>query len=115
LAKWAFKLEHLDGNNSLNEASEDEKYSSIKYFLKNGWLGSTYQTFIDAMEVIDAFDLQEDVGEIEKTKVLEARKCGLGLNFQGLPPLNSSLHKGIQILSLFWSIEKKIIFYLYLC
>ena len=85
------KLEQLDGNDSFNEASEDDKYSSIEHYLKNGWLGSAYQTFIDAIEVIDACDLQEDVRDIEKTKVLEARRCALGSNFQGLPPWNSSL------------------------
>ena len=85
------KLEQLDGNASDNEASDDKKYSSIKHYLKNGWLGSAYQTFIDALEVIDACDLQEDVKDVEKTKVLEARKCALGPHFQGLPPWNSSL------------------------
>ena len=59
--------------------------------MKNGWLGSAYQTFIDANEVIDAFDIHEDVIDIEKTTVLEARKCALGPNFQGLPPWKSSL------------------------
>ena len=91
IARKHSKLEQLDGKDSFNEASEYEKYSNIKHYLKNGWLGSAYQTFVDAIEVIDACDLQEDVGEIEKTKVLEARKCALGPNFQGLPPWNSSL------------------------
>ena len=65
------RLEQLDGNDSLSEASEDEKYSSIKHYLKNRWLGSAYQTFVDAIEVIDACDLQEVVRNIEKTEVLE--------------------------------------------
>ena len=90
MARKHSRLEQLDGNTSFHE--EDEKYSSIRHYLKNGWLGSAYQTFVDAIEVIDACDLQEDVKVIEKTKVLEARKCALGPNFQGLPPWNSSLH-----------------------
>ena len=61
------RLEQLDGNDSFNEASVDDKYSSIKHYLKNGWLGSAYQTFIDANKVIDACDLEEDVRGIEKT------------------------------------------------
>ena len=76
----------------LYEESDDEKYSSIEHYLKNGWLGSAYQNFIDANDVIDACDLKEDVRGIEKTKVLQARRCALGPNFQGLPPWNSSLH-----------------------
>ena len=91
MARKHSKLEQLDGNDSFNEASEDEKYLSIKHYLKNGWLGSAYQTFIDAIEVIDSCNLQEDVKDVEKTKVLEARKCALGSNFRGLPPWNSSL------------------------
>ena len=71
------KLEQLDGKTSIHEASEDEKYSSTRHYLKNGWLGSAYQTFVDATEVIDACDLHEDVRYIQKTKVLEARKCAL--------------------------------------
>ena len=75
----------------MNEESEDEKYSCFEHYLKNGWLGSTYQTFVDAVEVIDECDLQEDTRNLEKTKVLEVRKCALGPNFQGLPPWNSFL------------------------
>ena len=56
--------------------------------MKKGWLGSAYQNCIDANDVIDACDLKEDVRGIEKTKVLEARKCALGPNFQSLPPWN---------------------------
>ena len=92
MARKHSKLEQLDGNNTFNEESDDEKYSSIEHYLKNGWLGSAYQTFIDANDVIDACDLKEDVRGIEKTKVLQARRCALGPNFQGLPPWNSSLH-----------------------
>lgn len=49
----------------MNEESEDEKYSSFEHYLKNGWLGSTYQTFVDAVEVIDECDLQEDIRNLE--------------------------------------------------
>ena len=56
--------------------------------MKKGWLGSAYQNCIDANDVIDACDLKEDVRCFEKTKVLEARKCALEPNFQGLPPWN---------------------------
>ena len=92
MARKHSKLEQLDGNNTVNEEPDDERYSSIEHYLKNGWLGSAYQTFVDANDVIDACDLTEDVRNIEKTKVLEARKSAIVPHFQGLPPWNSSLH-----------------------
>ena len=52
MARKHSKLEQLDGNNTFNEESDDEKYSSIEHYLKNGWLGSAYQNFIDANDVI---------------------------------------------------------------
>ena len=51
--------------------------------------GLGLQTFIDEIEVIHECDLQEDFIDIEK--ILEARNCALGSNFQGLHPWNSSL------------------------
>ena len=61
MARKHSKLQQLNGNNSFKEASVDKKSSSIEHYLKNGWLGSAYQTFIDANEAIDAWDLQEDI------------------------------------------------------
>ena len=35
------------------------KHLRIKFYLINGWLGSAYQTYIDAMEVIDEINIPE--------------------------------------------------------
>ena len=48
------RMEQLDGNVTLGEGSdEDEKYLSIKHYLKAGWLGAAYQTFVDDIDLID--------------------------------------------------------------
>ena len=81
----------LDGNDSLSEASEeDEKYLSVENYLKTGWLGSAYQRFLDAMNIIDECSLQVDMKTDERGKVLEARKCAIGPNYRGFPPWDSS-------------------------
>ena len=73
----------LDGNDSLSEASEeDEKYLSVDNYLKTGWLGSAYQRFLDAMNIIDECSLQVDMKTDERGKVLEARKYAIGPNYK---------------------------------
>ena len=47
---------------------------------------SGYQTFLDAIEVIEACDMSEKEKEVEKEKVLEARKLALGSSFKFFPP-----------------------------
>ena len=41
---------------------------------------------MDAIKVLKDCDLPEDVKDIERTKVLEARKTALGNNFMYFPP-----------------------------
>ena len=82
------KLEQLDG--TVDESSEDETYRRMKHYLKKGWLGSAYQTFIDANDVIEGSDLNEEAKAEEKIKVLEARKLAIGPYFMGFPPWSSS-------------------------
>ena len=48
--------------------------------------GSAYQTYLDAIEVIDNCDLDEESKGEEKKKVLEARKDSFGNNFKYFPP-----------------------------
>ena len=76
----------------MNDASEedDEKYKYVKHYLHTGWLGGAYQTFLDAMDIINESDLNEELKVIEKEKVLTARKLALGENFSWFPPWDSS-------------------------
>ena len=82
-------MEQLDGSSSVCEDSEkekDEKYSRTDHYWKEGRLGSGYQTFLDAIEVIEACDMSEKEKEVKKEKVLEARKLALGSSFKFSPP-----------------------------
>ena len=82
-------MEQLDGSSSVCEDSEkekDEKYSRTVHYWKEGRLGFGYQTFLDAIEVIEACDMSEKEKEVKKEKVLEARKLALGSSFKFSPP-----------------------------
>ena len=54
-----------------------------------GWLGSAYQTDIDAIELIESSEISEGAKIIEKDKLLDARKLAIGTNFKYFPPWNS--------------------------
>ena len=51
-------------------------------------LGTGYQVFMDASDIIEQSDLSEDDKEKEKSKVLEARKNAFGSRFRDYPPWN---------------------------
>ena len=44
----------------------------------------------DHIDLIDEIELDEEVKDAEKAKVLKARKLALGPAFQGFPPWNTS-------------------------
>ena len=70
LSRKHAKLEQLDGAVEDSDGYED----SINHYPKGGWLGSAYKTYLDAIEVIDDCDLDEESKGEEKRKVLELRK-----------------------------------------
>ena len=55
---------------------------------KTGRLGTSFQTFLDANQIIDTSKFSEVFKEKEKAKVLEARKYAFGENFNYVPPWN---------------------------
>ena len=63
------------------------KYENTEHYWKNGWLGSTYQTFLDANDIIEEVDFSPEDNEAEKNKVLDARKAAFGPgNWRNFPP-----------------------------
>ena len=76
-------IEQLDGNAT---DIEDQKYAGSKHYWEEGRLGSVYQTFLDAKEIIEESELDRDDKENEKTKLLEARKTAFGKLFHHFPP-----------------------------
>jgi hypothetical protein len=85
VARKHSSIEQLDGSDDLEEI---DKYSDTCHYWKTGRLGTVFQTFIDANEIIDSSNLSEVTKESEKTKVLDARKCAFGENFTHVPPWN---------------------------
>ena len=76
----------LDGNAEVDGTDRDEKYFNTEHFWKKGWLGISYQSFIEANEIIDSSDLSFEQKATEKTEILEARKRALGRSFHNFPP-----------------------------
>ena len=83
LARKHSKLEQLDGSSEIEES--DVKYEDTEHYWKNGWLGSVYQAFISANDIVDDSDMPEDVKTVEKAKILEARKAAFGDSFRYYP------------------------------
>ena len=76
-------IPQLDGT---SELEEDERFISTDRYWKTGVLGSCFQTYLDANEIIDESTLDEDAKIIEKECVLQARKKAFGDDFKYYPP-----------------------------
>jgi hypothetical protein len=55
------QMEQLDGGNSVSDDLDDDedKYMKTIEYWKRGWLGTVFQTFLDAVDVIENSDLTE--------------------------------------------------------
>ena len=84
------KIEQVDGStmDSDDETYEDDKYLTTKFYWEKGKLGTGYQVFMDANDIIDQSELSKDDKEKEKLRVLEARKIAFGARFRDYPPWN---------------------------
>ena len=75
-------IEQLDGNDSLrDDMDEDDKYMKTVHYWEQGMLGTVFQTYLDVVDVIEKSDLTEEMKDLEKTKVLAARKEAFGKDF----------------------------------
>ena len=81
-------IEQLDGNAVEIDELCVEKYEETKHYWERGWLGTGYQTFIDATKIIEGSELSEEVKRYEMDKLLEARKTAIGPSFRFYPPWN---------------------------
>ena len=87
MTKKHAELEKLDGNTSIREDSEEiEKYSETIRYWKEGKIGTAFQSYLDAIDVIKTSNFSEDFKDVEKCKVLEARKQVFGSEFEYYPP-----------------------------
>ena len=84
-------IPQYDGNETLeNDDDEDETYKNTDHYWKRGWLGSAFQNYIDALSIIESFGFDQEEIEIEKEKLLNARKLALGDYYEHYPPWGTS-------------------------
>ena len=80
-------IEQLDGSDSIREdLDEDEKYKNTEHYWAERRIGTVYQSFLDANDIVENSDLSEEGKAIEKLKLLEARKYSFGTNYKYFPP-----------------------------
>ena len=84
------KIEQLDGINDSVEDQEENEYEGSKHFWKSGWLGGAYQSYLDAIEVVEKSDLDVAEKEAVNIKILEARKKALGSSYMYYPPWSAN-------------------------
>ena len=83
MSRKHLNIVQIDGN---NEDFEDEKYSGTDHYWKTGNLGTIFQTFLDANDILKKSDLSEENKAIENDKIVEARKHAFGQDFKYYPP-----------------------------
>ena len=74
-------LPQLDGT-----CDEDECYDNTKHYWKTGWLGCAYQTYLDAIKIVDDSSFEKEVKKVEKDAIIAARKLAFRDNFRYYPP-----------------------------
>ena len=81
-------IEQLDGSDSATDDLEilDRKYKNTEHYWAEGRIGRVYQAFLDANDIIENSDLNEEGKAIERFKLLEARKCSFGGSYKHFPP-----------------------------
>ena len=76
MAKKHATIEQLDGNISFDEGSTiDEKYENTEHYWRRGWLGIVFRTFLDANEVINSSNLDEESKAKEKKSFRSKNNC----------------------------------------
>ena len=78
------RIEQLDYCND-NE-NEDTKYKHTSHYWKKGYLGTAFQAFLDATDIIEESDLPDVIKKHEEEMGLNARKEAFGENFKYFPP-----------------------------
>ena len=67
---------------------DDSIYQSTEHYWKSGYVGTSYQSYVDSLQIIEESELEESKKETEKAEILQARKkaFGEGDTFQYYPP-----------------------------
>ena len=102
-------IEQLDGS---NDFEEDEKYLGSSHYWKNGYLGTVYQSYLDASDIIEMSDLTEEDKLAENAKLLQARKTAFGPQYKYYPPWRPRLRSLPVCLVFPWALQFLDLFYL---
>ena len=84
MARKHANIEQIDG--FISENDDWDKYESCRHYWKHGHIGTVYQSFLDAVDIIENSKLTEESKQEEKEKVVEARRKAFGSNFKHFPP-----------------------------
>ena len=84
MSRMHSRIDQLDGHT--DNCFNDEKYAGSNHYWMKVWLGGAYQSYIDAYDTIEECDLSEDEKNVEKEKLLNARKTALGGSYEHFPP-----------------------------
>ena len=68
---------------------KDDKYVKTLHYWEKGRITTIFQSYLDVLEVLENSDLTEESKELEKAKVLAARKEAFGKDFVLFPPWSS--------------------------
>ena len=77
------RIEQLDGN---IDTDEDVQYQNTKSYWDQGYLGRSFQSYIDAIEIVKESSLDNEAKEVEKAAILDARKNAFGDDHKYYPP-----------------------------
>ena len=78
-------IEQLDGGLDTS-VDEDKRYYNTESYWKTGCLGTIFQDFLDAKEIIEESSLGDIEKEEERAAILAARKEAFGDDFKYYPP-----------------------------
>ena len=77
---------HTERRHKNEHFDDDLKYENTEHYWKEGWLGRVYQTYIEANEVLNEIEMDSRTKNLEKEKILDARKLAFGNNYKHFPP-----------------------------
>ena len=59
---------------------------ALEKFWETGYLGTCFQTYLDALSIVKESNLDENEKDFENTTILDARKEAFGDNYLYVPP-----------------------------
>ena len=58
MSRKQHRIEQLDGTNDAQNNQGEDEYKGSKHYLKSGWLGAAFQSYLDALKVLEENELE---------------------------------------------------------